>query len=194
MLSLDARLEAVLFAAAEAVSEKRLAEVFGVPLEEVKEALGRLASRLEQMESGLRVLRHGLSAELVTLPEAADDIRAVLKAEVRAELSRPSLEALAILAYRGPLTRPELEQIRGVQSSLILRNLLLRGLIEMKSEVRLGQPVYGVTADFLKYLGLASLEELPDFAMLHQHPVVQQVLQELEAPTQPALLEKKADI
>jgi segregation and condensation protein B len=131
---------------------------------------------------------------LVTLPEAADDIRAVLKAEVRAELSRPSLEALAILAYRGPLTRPELEQIRGVQSSLILRNLLLRGLIEMKSEVRLGQPVYGVTADFLKYLGLASLEELPDFAMLHQHPVVQQVLQELEAPTQPALLEKKADI
>ena len=77
------------------------------------------------------------------------------------ELSRPSLEALTILAYRGPLTRPELEQIRGVHSSLILRNLLLRGLIEEKEDARLGQPLYSVTLDFLRHIGLASVEELP---------------------------------
>ena len=81
-------------------------------------------------------------------------------------VSRPSLEALAVLAYRGPLTRPELEQIRGVQSSMILRNLMIRGLVEMKEDLRLGQPVYRVTVDFLKHIGADRVESLPDFEKL----------------------------
>jgi segregation and condensation protein B len=87
---------------------------------------------------------------------------------------------LSILAYRGPLTRAELEQIRGVQSAIILRNLMLRGLVETREEARLGQPVFQVTMDFVKHLGLARLEDLPDFTALHTHPTVEQVLDQLE--------------
>jgi segregation and condensation protein B len=117
----------------------------------------------------------------------AETVRSVLKAEVQGELSRPSMEALAILAYRGPMTRPELEQIRGVQSALILRNLMMRGLVEMGEETRVGQPTYSVTLDFYKHLGLAKPEELPDYQALRGNSAVEQALAELEPKEDPNL-------
>lgn len=181
-MTLDARIEAVLFATAQAMTVKRLSELLQAETAEIKEALDVLAERLEASGSGVQLLAHGSEAELVTRPEAAELVRAAIKAEATGELTRPSLEALAILAYRGPMTRPELEQIRGVQSALILRNLMMRGLAEMKEDVRLGQPTYAVTSDFLKHLGVDRIDALPDFDALHGHPVVEQVLKELETP------------
>ncbi len=129
--------------------------------------------------------QHGNEAEPVTRPDAAEAVKNVITMEAVGELSRPSLEALTILAYRGPLTRPELEQVRGVQSSLILRNLMLRGLVEEKEDARLGQPTYAVTFDFLNALGLAGVTDLPDYAELRGHATIQDVLSDIQHPQEP---------
>ncbi len=179
-MELTARIEAILFAAAQPLSIKKLADLTGTEKTEIETAADVLAEKYAGEDSGLVVLRHGSEIELVTHPDAAEDVRQVLKAEQQGELSRPSMEALAILAYRGPMTRPELEQIRGVQSALILRNLMLRGLVEMKEEQKLGQSVYSVTAEFFKHLGYAKPDELPDYQNLRGNSAVNQALQELE--------------
>ncbi len=184
-MTLEAKLEAILFAVAQPLTVKRLAELADAKADQVKEALERLAEHLKHEAGGLQLALHGQEAELVTKPDAAEAVRAALKQEAQGELTRPSLEALAVLAYRGPLTRPELEQIRGVQSALILRNLMMRGLVEVKEDARLGQPIYGVTLDFLKYLGADRVESLPDFETLHANASVEQVLDELNAPEEP---------
>jgi len=178
MLTLDAHIEAALYAAGRPISLKQLAEWLDVTVEEVKAELKTLSERLEGR--GMVLMTHANQAELVTHPDAADLMRKVLKEETHGELSRPSLEALAVLAYRGPMTRPELEQIRGVQSSMILRNLMLRGLVEMKEDTRLGQPIYAVTMDFLKHIGMENLSQLPDFEELHAHAGVERILEELQ--------------
>ena len=131
--------------------------------------------------------RNGHDVELVTRSEAADLVKQVVNAEAQGELTRAALETLTILAYRGPLTRPELEQIRGIHSAVILRNLLLRGLIEQKEDSRLGQPVYSVTFEFLNHLGLSGVEQLPEYAALHGNATVSQVLADLTpSPAEPS--------
>lgn len=184
MNDLSAIIEALLFASAQPMNAKRLADITKSGKEDVKRAFGDLAGRLETSGSGIMLVVHGEEAELVTRPEMSEVVRGVLKAETQGELSRPSMEALAILAYRGPMTRPELEQIRGVQSALILRNLMLRGLVEMKEEMNIGQPMYAVTLDFYKHLGMGKADELPDYEALRGHSAVTQALEELE-PAEP---------
>lgn len=177
-MSLDQRLEAILFAGAKPYSVKRLAELVDVASKDVEEGLAALEERLTT--TGVMLQRAGNEVQLVTQPQFAEDVNAVTKDETHGELTRPSLEALTILAYRGPLTRPELEQIRGVHSSIILRNLLLRGLVEEHEETRLGQPMYRVTMDFMRHIGLKSLEELPQYEELRGHENVLDVLNDLE--------------
>lgn len=178
--SLSSRCEAILFASARAWSRRKLAEACEVSIDEIDVALNTLKERLETSGSGLQLTEHGLEIELVTRGEFAPLLRHIFTQDAAGELSRPSLETLAILAYRGPLTRPELEQIRGVQCAMILRNLSLRGLVELGNEERLGQQTYQVTMDFLKYLGLSSLSELPDFQSLHHVPVIEHLLEEVQ--------------
>lgn len=178
--SLSSRCEAILFASARAWSRRKLAEACEVSIDEIDAAITELKERLETSGSSLQLTEHGLEIEFVTRGEFAPLLRQIFTQDAAGELSRPSLETLAILAYRGPLTRPELEQIRGVQCAMILRNLSLRGLVELGAEERLGQPTYQVTMDFLKHLGLSSLSELPDFQSLHQVPVIEHLLEEVQ--------------
>jgi segregation and condensation protein B len=178
---LDQLIEAILFAAAKPFTIKRLAEVTDADADDVKTALDALERRLASSGSGIQLQRNGHEVELVTRPEMVEVVSKVVQSETQGELTRASLETLTILAYRGPMTRPELEQIRGVHSSLILRNLLLRGLIEQKEDDRLGQPVYAVTFEFLNHLGLTSVEALPDYMTLHGHASVNDVLKQLDA-------------
>jgi len=178
-MNLDALIEAVLFATSQPMSVKKLAELVSRDVKDVEKALHDLQARLESSNSGTTLVRSGQMAELVTHADAAGIVRAVLKQEMHGELTKPSLETLAILAYRGPLTRPEIEQIRGVQSALILRNLLLRGLVEQKEDARLGQPMYAVTVAFYKHIGVSGPEQLPDYETLRGHSAVEQALKEL---------------
>jgi len=177
-MSLSHQLEAILFAGARSFSLKRLADVTSSASADVEAALAELSERLEQ--TSLMVQRAGNDVQLVTKPEYATTVQQVVKDELHGELTRPALEALTILAYRGPLTRPELEQIRGVHSSMILRNLMLRGLVEEKEDTRLGQPTYAVTLDFLRHIGVASAEELPSYEDLRGHQHVVDILNDLQ--------------
>lgn len=185
-MNVAAHIEAILFVSPKPYTLKRLAELTSASVEEVQAAVERLADDLDHRQSAIMVLRHGQEVELVTRPEVAEVVKQVTVNEVQGELTRAALEALTILAYRGPLTRPELEQIRGVQSSLILRNLLLRGLIEEQEDVRLGQPMYAVTVEFLKHLGVASVDSLPEYAKLRGHQAIADVLTQLDQSIAPS--------
>ena len=177
-MSLDLTLESILFAGARPFSIRRLSELTGASPENIEAALTVLDERLQASATMLQ--RAGNDVQLVTRPDHAEVVKQVAADEVTGELTRAALEALTILAYRGPLTRPELEQIRGVHSSIILRNLELRGLVEETEDKRIGQPVYRVTFDFIRHLGLKSVEELPRYDELRGHENVVDVLKDLE--------------
>ena len=178
-MTIEPRIEALLFASAKPLSFKKLSELLGVSVADIQEGVGALKERLSA-SSGLQIQTNDQLVELATKPEHADVVSKVAKDEQAGELSRASLETLTILAYCGPMTRPELEQIRGIQSSMIIRNLMLRGLIEEAEEERLGQQVYRVTFDFLNHLGIASVDQLPDYAVLRGNESIADVLKELE--------------
>ncbi len=160
-LSLESRLEALLFASPEPVTARRLAQALEMPLREVEAGLTRLAASLEGR--GIRLERHRERWQLVSAPEAGPLIERFLGIEATARLSQAALETLAIVAYRQPITRPQIDAIRGVNSDGVLRSLLSKGLIEEvgRSEGP-GRPIlYGTTALFLELFGLPSLDALP---------------------------------
>ena len=179
-MNLEQTIEAILFASGKPLSERKLAEITEKKAEEISEALDLLENKLE--DRGILLQRYEKEVALVSHPEAAEFVQKVVKDEEQGELTRASLEALTILAYRGPMTRPELEQIRGVQSSMILRNLMIRGLIEQKEDMRLGQATYAVTFDFLNHLGLKSIKDLPDYDELRGHTAISDMLDQLKEP------------
>jgi segregation and condensation protein B len=160
-LSLVARVESLLFVADEPVSVARLAEALEVTPGQVERALAELEAIYT--ERGLCLQRAGSRVQLITAPEAAACIERFLGLEARTRLSRAALEALAIIAYRQPLTRPEIEFIRGVSSDSVLRTLLGVGLIEEVGRApTVGRPIlYGTTFEFLQHFGLRGLDELP---------------------------------
>ncbi len=160
--SIIAQVESILFAAGKPLSLKKLADILKVTVGDVEAAVTELEKKLRDGEHGLEIILHQGEAVMATRPEHSDLVSEFIKAEELGDLTRPQLEALSVLAYRGPLAKSELEQVRGVNCSLILRNLMIRGLVEpVNSEASL--PRYQVTVDFLRYLGLSSVKELPEY-------------------------------
>lgn len=134
------------------MSYKELAIAAGVDKEKVKVLLEKLSQRYKDSESGLALIVSGDKVQLFTSPEQAEVVAAYLNKEKQSDLTRPSLETLSIIAYRGPVAKMEIERIRGVNCSLIIRNLLIRGLI---NEVeKSGEKFYEVSHDFLRFLEL----------------------------------------
>jgi len=161
-LSLMAQLESLLFVADAPIFTSRLAEALETTPWQVEQALTDLEATYAGR--GLRLQWDGNRVQLVTAPEAASYVERFLGLEARTRLSRAALEALAIIAYRQPITRPEIEAIRGVSSDSVLRTLLRVGLIEEVGRAStVGRPIlYGTTFEFLQHFGLRSLHELPD--------------------------------
>ena len=161
ILSVVAQVESLLFVADGPVSVGRLAEALEVTPGQVERALTDLA--VAYTGRGLRLQRAGNRVQLITTPEAAMCVERFLGLEARARLSRAALETLAIIAYRQPVTRPEIEAIRGVGSDSVLRTLLSVGLIEDVGRApTVGRPIlYGTTFEFLQHFGLSGLDELP---------------------------------
>lgn len=160
---LPALLESLLFVAPSPTPIGRLAQVLGVSEESVEAALTQLAEEYAQGDRGLRVLRKGDRVHLTTAPQAAPHIERFLGLDLSTKLSQAALETLAVIAYRQPLTRAEIEAVRGVGCDGVLRTLILRELVEPVG--RLEQPgrpyQYGTTVQFLQYFGLDSLDRLP---------------------------------
>ena len=154
-------LEGLLFVASEPAAIERLATALDVSISRVEQGLQQLEERL--LHRGVRLQRHNSSAQLVSAPEAADAIEVFLGLDLNTKLSRAALEALAIIAYRQPVTRPQIEAIRGVNSDGVIRTLLHRGLIEEVGRLeQAGRPIlYGTTFAFLQYFGLENVGGLP---------------------------------
>lgn len=164
MGELQSILEALLFVSSEPLSVARLVAVMGnVPKVDVEEALRHLGHALEQDERGVRLAVVAGGYRLVTRLDYAPWIKRLDKAKTSAKLSRSALESLAIIAYKQPLVRSEVEEIRGVETSGVLRTLLERKLVRIvgRKEVP-GRPImYGTTKFFLEHFGLSDLSQLP---------------------------------
>jgi segregation and condensation protein B len=161
--ALPALLESLLFVAAEPTPVSRLAQILDAPQEAVEIGLADLGVIYRTGQRGIRLQRKGERVQLTTAPEAASYIERFLGLDLSARLSPAALEALSVVAYKQPLTRADLEAVRGVNCDGVLRTLLARELIEPVG--RLEQPgrpfQYGTTGRFLQYLGLESLADLP---------------------------------
>lgn len=143
---------------------------------EFDQAIESIKESFNTETSGIHLLEHENKLQFVTHPDEGQSVTRFFKQDVMGELTRPSLETLTIIAYRGPITKPEIEQIRGVNCSMILRNLLVRGLIAEKVDKQRLQSVYSVSMDFIRHLGIESVEDLPDFTKLRTAEIVDQVL------------------
>lgn len=165
-----ASIESVLFVASEPVSLVHLATVIEISTEEVQASLENLQELYQ--ERGIRIQWHGGKVQLTTAPENAELIERFLGLESSTRLSRAALETLAIIAYRQPVTRPNLDSVRGVNSDGVLRSLLNKGLIqEVGRSEKPGRPIlYGTTSDFLQHFGLNSLLALPPIRNIDLKP------------------------
>ncbi|MBI4713912.1 SMC-Scp complex subunit ScpB [Candidatus Uhrbacteria bacterium] len=177
---LTTKLEAILFAIAKPIAITQLSKQLNVSNEVVHEAITVIKEKFNTSNSGIRLFELDGKVQFVSNPDFGDDVSAFLKKEASGPLTRPSLETLAVIAYRGPVTKPEIEQIRGVNCAIILRNLLIRGLVEEKEDTTRLQNVYTVSMDFLRELGLHNLNELSQFVDFHENEKIQQLLSEIE--------------
>jgi len=175
-MSLKSQLESILFVAIKPMGVKELAGLTVVKSSEVEVALTELENEYRRDNRGLALVKNNNQYQLTSAADNAKLIQDFLKDETSGELSQPSLEALTIIAYRGPIGKLELEKIRGVNCSLIIRNLLLRGLIEEKYDKIKDEHYYTVTHDFMRFLGLSSVHDLPDYAKLSANEVVNEVI------------------
>jgi len=159
-----AKIEAMLFAAGDAVEAIKLAEVLELDLESITKILACLEDKYEEKESGLKLVRIDGKYQLCTREEYGDDVRALLEIKKNTPLSQAAFEVLAIVAYNKAVTKSFIEQIRGVDCSGSVANLIQKGLIEEKGRLDLpGRPlVYGTTDRFLRCFSLNSLDDLPD--------------------------------
>ncbi len=160
-LSLTARLEGLLFVAAEPVAPVQLATALDLTVTVVEKGLDELERELRNR--GLRLQRSAGRVQMTTAPELAELIEQFLGLEATSRLSRAALEALAIVAYQQPVTRPGVDAVRGVNSDGVIKSLLSKGLLQEAGRAEgPGRPIlYGTTPQFLQHFGLNSLLELP---------------------------------
>lgn len=159
-LPLTARIEAILLFKGGAVSIRALAEV----LEETPDAVGEGISALKvaYVGRGLSVIQEGDRVSLATSPGAQEVITALRTSDLEGPLGKAGLETLAIVLYLGPMSRADIEYIRGVQSSSTIRTLSMRGLIE-RTDASDPRPRYRITPEALAYLGAGSVSDIPDY-------------------------------
>ena len=164
-LSLGAQIEALLFVAPTAVNSTQLAVALDIPTKDIERELDALAEQYvrEGSARGIRLMSHRGRFQLTTAPQAAVAIERFLGIESSGRLSRAAMEAMSIVMYKQPVTRPQIDAIRGVNSDGVLKSLLNKGLIQEVGRAEApGRPIlYAVTLEFLQYFGLNSLVDLP---------------------------------
>lgn len=160
-----ALIEALIFASPGPISPKRIGEIIHLDSRTIESIVRDMEDKYRRDKSGIQIVFVAGGYEMTTKPELADYVSR-LNIEVRQSLSRPALETLAIIAYRQPITRPELEHIRGVRVDSVLATLMERRLVRVSGRKKApGRPaLYSTTSTFLRWFGLASLDELPPLA------------------------------
>ena len=172
-------IESILFVSGEPVEINRIVKITGAAKPEVENAIMVLQN--EYVTRGLVLVRKEDVVQLVTNPENASFVDKLVKSEMQEHLSPAALEVLSIVGYRGPITRVDIEAIRGVNCSFTLRALLLRGLVE-----RIDNPkdnrgyLYKISIDFMKFLGISNIEKLPDWENMRKDGKINSVINNAE--------------
>jgi len=175
--NLKSIVESILFLSGEPLKLSKISKTTGAAKAEVENAILALQNDYSLGKRGLIILKKEDEFQMATNPENSSYIDQLVKSEMQESLSRAALEVLSIVAYRGPITRSEIEAIRGVNSSYTVRSLMLRGLME-----RIENPndsrgyLYKISFDFLKKLGIDSVEKLPDFEALSKDDRIDSII------------------
>jgi segregation and condensation protein B len=169
-------IESILFIAGEPVKIGRITKITKKSKAEVENAVTALQN--EYSTRGLAIIRKEDMAEMATSAENSEFVSELVKSEIQENLSQAALEVLSIVAYKAPISRADVEAIRGVNSSFTLRSLLLRGLLD-----RIDNPkdnrgyLYKISFDFMKHLGIDSIEKLPDWEALSQDSRIESIIE-----------------
>jgi segregation and condensation protein B len=187
--------ESLLFLSGEPVMVARLAQASGASEEEVEQALADLMKTYGAPGRGLFLIRSGGEVQLATRPDNSIYLENMVKGALQDSLSKAAMEVLAVIAYRGPISRAEIEAVRGVNCSVTLRNLLMRELIERRDNPNDSRGyLYVISLQFLKELGLGDVTALPDYETLRKDERMEAVLAaketEAEAGASQALSEE----
>ena len=161
-MTLDAKIEAVLFWRAEPMAVSKFAKIFSVTTDDVTKALTVLETKLQGR--GVALVHKDDEISLRTAPDASSFIEGLAKEELTRDLGKAGLETLSIVLYQGPISRREIDYVRGVNSNFILRNLLVRGLVEKIDNPKDQRSfLYRPTFDLLSLLGISKIEDLPEY-------------------------------
>jgi len=165
MTDLQSQIQSILFVSNKPLTRKALAKITGQDESAVRQALAELAEL--HKDSGIVLLEADEGYQLASNSANSEIVKNFLNADLREKLTEATVEALAIIAYRQPISKAELEAIRGVNSQYSLRALLMRGLVEkIPNPDDARGSLYRVTTEFLQHLGLTRVEDLPDFTEL----------------------------
>ena len=173
--NLVSKIEALLFIYGEPIEQKKLAKILNLQEADLKEGISLLEAELNREERGLILIQDKNKLQLVTKPAFSKLLEEVTKQEFTEALTPAALETLSIVMYSGPISRADIEYIRGVNSSFTLRALLMRGLVERDTDSKRSNAyVYKASFELLRHLGLSKNEDLPDYQkykdlVLHFH-------------------------
>ncbi len=172
-------IESILLVAEKPVSIKELSSSIGQMNSEIQKALTELIN--EYKNKGIKIIKKGEYFSLVTDPENSEIVGKFLNEELRHDLSDAAIETLSVITYKQPVTRVEIEDIRGVQSDQLLRNLMIRGLItEVGRKETPGRPIlYGTTMEFMQYFGFSNESQIPEF----KEPVSEELFNNIDTIT-----------
>ncbi|MCK5476071.1 MAG: SMC-Scp complex subunit ScpB [Candidatus Pacebacteria bacterium] len=168
-MNIESAVESLLFISGEPMNFKKLAKIIAVKESDIKLSAEKLSAEYSDSDRGLKIIIKDNRVQMVTSGENSLFVEKYLKADIEGELSRAALEVISIVSYRGPISRSEIEDIRGVNCSFTLRHLAIRGLVE-----RINNPndarayLYQVSFDFLKKLGVEKVEDLPKYNELRE--------------------------
>jgi len=176
-------LESLLFVSGKPLEIKDLSSFLKKDKQEIETALQELITEYKNRNCGLRIIESGKKYQMASAPDNAKVVQDFLQTEVSGELTPASLETLTIIAYRGPIKKSDLEKIRGINCSLILRNLLIRGLVEEIDKDN-DDKEYNVSLEFIKFLGLDSVKDLPDYDKFHNNENIDRLLGKIEIPSE----------
>lgn len=178
-------IESLLFTHGEPLAISRMAKLLGLSEKEIVAALDSLGKRYLDPCSGLALVRKGGDVEIVTRAENAGSVEELIRADREDTLGKATLEVLAVVAYRGPVTRAKIDAIRGVNCSFALRNLLLRGLVDRHpNPLDNREYEYAPSFRLLELLGVGSLEDLPGYADLSRDVRIADLPEESSFPEQ----------
>jgi len=190
-MELSSYIEAILFLEGEPIKIKRLAEILNKSEKQINEAFEVLDKNLEHR--GIKLIKKGNEAMLSTAPEATKICEDISKEEFNKDIGRAGLEILATVIYRSPISRADIDYIRGVNSNFSLRNLLVRGLVERKTNPKDGRSyLYSPSFRFLQFLGVTDVKKLPEYENFSK--IVEQFIENSEEETgseiQPAAVQE----